>query len=132
MRPGNVIAVFVALCLVVQCTGCSLIFAKTTKNPDGWTQCSSGYSLPIIDTVTGLGIGVGAVSAFVLVDSTEHWNSDIMGSNILNIYGGLILSLTAIIYLVSAVYGYYHATKCSEVKEAAEKNRFPRYDNIWK
>jgi hypothetical protein len=126
MKPKPVIAVLVALCLVVQCTGCSWIFME--RSPENYRsrfeiECS-GYKMPTGDTVASF---FYAVIAFTyLMNSFDRFHND--GIDIIYGYGSdtsrkisLTFAALALIHGLSAWSGWCWASTCEETKNKREE-----------
>jgi len=88
--------------------GCSFLFvdgppAKHQKMP--YFECTSGRGWPIVDTVIGVSVGLGAAAA---IDEPGSQNRS----------EAFIAAAEAALFLASTVYGFSKTSECREAKEA--------------
>jgi hypothetical protein len=105
------------LLLALTSTGCSLKFVRPAPPRADWPSpvtsdssqegCTDLTALPVADTIAGVGFGT--------IGFLER-NS---GSRVI----ALGLDLTAIPFLVSAGYGYFHTVRCHRYEEIFEQQQ---------
>ena len=126
MKANGVIAVLVALCLSVQCTGCSWLLMD--RAPEDYIQhydfeCS-GYGAPIADTIIGslfLTLGFSfATYAFGASDECQAKPGEFgcMSPRSSAITAAIVLIPFGVIYGISAISGYCWANTCKETKHS--------------
>ena len=137
MKANGVIAVLVALCLSVQCTGCSWLLMD--RAPEDYIQhydfeCS-GYGAPIADTIIGslfLTLGFSfATYAFGASDECQAKpgefgcmspRSSAITAAIVLIPFGVIYGISAMFHLRATFRRLKEKNSCSKSRKANEKN----------
>lgn len=102
MRVG--VIKFTALALA----GCSVGMTPAPKTPQQPVECSDSYGAPVVDTVFTVLFGIPALA--VMGAGLDSGESELTG------YGALFLGLPALLYGLSAAYGYKTAEHCFKVK----------------
>jgi hypothetical protein len=112
MQGGGALLTLAAIGSIGIC-GCSFVFAKGPPDEprSGSVDCTNSETLPVVDTVLGIGLGIAGVFAIASPPSNPQTFLGSGGDNYGPAVGGIVQS---ILFLSSAAYGFHKVSACRD------------------